>query len=286
MDITDGTTDPRIEEVSALFTALIERPSDAPTACAGWTAHELLAHLAAGAVEETALIEAHLAGATPRATRAFDERERPYRVMSDAELRDRMVELGATLTGAIDALRGRGPDEAVPFSGRSMTAADFAMHSRSECALHRWDLVGSDELSRRQLSQPQLTAHALTVLSSMSALPETPANRAAAAGADGGAALVLRSGACDDVVVRAGVGGVHVGFGGGSESGRDEGRDAGLVVELDPADRLLVLWGRRPPVLPVVDVSDATEGERRLLDALVPFELSAAGVGAVSVRTG
>ena len=38
-----------------------------------------------------------------------------------------------------------------------MTAADFAMHSRSECALHRWDLVGRDDVGWAMLGTPALT---------------------------------------------------------------------------------------------------------------------------------
>ena len=79
MTTTDIRPTTDLDEVAELFQALLDRPGDAPTACPGWTAHELLAHLAAGAQEEASLIEAHLAGEPSRPTRAFDERERPFR---------------------------------------------------------------------------------------------------------------------------------------------------------------------------------------------------------------
>ena len=89
------------------------------------------------------------------------------------------MEEGARLTNVLDALAARDAHEPVEFTGRPMTRADFAMHSRSECALHRWDLVGRDDIGWAMLSQPALTQHSLGVLSAMATLPEAPANRLA-----------------------------------------------------------------------------------------------------------
>jgi hypothetical protein len=258
MDTTTTPSPTTIDEVTALFTAVLERPSDAPTACVGWTAHELLAHLAAGAHEEAELIDTHLAGNPSRATRPLDERELPYRELPDDELRGRLVELGERLTGSIDRLRASGEDEGVAFTGRTMRAADFAMHSRSECALHRWDLVGSDEVSRELLSQPKLTAHALTVLTSMAVLPEAPANRLGAASAAPDTSVVLRS-ADDDLVVTLDADAVSLAI--------VARGPVPASVELEAADRLLLLWGRRPSVPPSVSPG-ATGAQRDLLRAL------------------
>jgi uncharacterized protein (TIGR03083 family) len=266
MTTTDIRPTTDLDEVAELFQALLDRPGDAPTACPGWTAHELLAHLAAGAQEEASLIEAHLAGEPSRPTRAFDERERPFRELADAELRERTVELGARLTVAIDHLRASEVAEAVPFSGRAMTAADFAMHSRSECALHRWDLVGSDEVSRELLGRPALTTHALGVLGSMAVLAEAPTRRATRAGAVPDTRVVLRSEERDDLVVTARDGAVQLAL---VATGDDP-----ATVLLAPADRLLALWGRRPAVPPTVSAA-ATDAERHLLGAV--FGLGAAG---------
>src|SRR4051812_42850898 len=81
---------PSFDEVGELVVTLLATPAERLTACRGWTAHELVAHLAAGANEEADLIEAHLAGAA-RATRSFDEREPAFRALPDTELRDRLV---------------------------------------------------------------------------------------------------------------------------------------------------------------------------------------------------
>ena len=50
--------DTRIDEVAEFVTTLLSTPAHRLTACRGWTAHELVAHLAAGAAEEADLIEA------------------------------------------------------------------------------------------------------------------------------------------------------------------------------------------------------------------------------------
>src|ERR1700730_18476981 len=62
------------------------------TQCAGWTVHELTAHLAAGPAEMADLIELELAGESSRPTRPFDEREAPYRALPSARVRRAFVE--------------------------------------------------------------------------------------------------------------------------------------------------------------------------------------------------
>jgi uncharacterized protein (TIGR03083 family) len=236
---TAPRTDDRIDEVGALFEVLLDRPADAPTACPGWTAHELVAHLAAGAAEESALIDAHLRGEPARTTRGFAEREAPYRALPHDELLATLVEEGARLTARITDLRAQGDDVAVTFTGRPMTADGFAMHSRSECALHRWDLVGSDVVSAELLARPELTQHAVRVLSEMTTLPEAFARRVARLAGVARAPVVLRSPRVDDVVLSVDRVDVKVGM---------EAPGPGpATVELPAADRLLLLWGRRPP---------------------------------------
>src|SRR3954452_6362421 len=123
-----------IDEVGELITTLLATPPNRLTNCRGWTAHDLVAHLAAGAAEEADLIESHLARGPERTTRSHAEREAPYRALADAELRDQLVMNGARLAGALEAL-DRDESGEVLFTGRRMSAADFAMHSRSECAI-------------------------------------------------------------------------------------------------------------------------------------------------------
>jgi len=246
--MTNTTRSDIIDEVGELFTTLLATPPTRMTNCRGWTAHELVAHLAAGAAEEIDLIETHLARGPERATRSHEEREIPYRALPDAELRDLLVANGARLTGALRDLAEHGSD-AVLFTGRSMTAADFGMHSRSECAIHRWDLVGRDDIGWKMLARPELTQHALTVLTAMSTLPEAPVNRVRAISTPprpsplGTTRLVLRSEPHDDVVITVADATVSMAL--------EPMRAIAPDIELDAAARLLLLWGRREPSAPI-----------------------------------
>ena len=145
------------------------------------------------------------------------------------------------------------------FTGRPMSAADFAMHSRSECTIHRWDLVGRDDIGWQMLGQRALTEHALTVLTSMSTLPEAPANRLRAHRGDGPTRLVLRSEPHDDVVLNLQDGALALTL--------EPMADTQPDVELDPAARLLLLWGRREPSAPIE--LHTTDGARSILLALL-----------------
>ena len=245
-----------VDEVGEFIATLLATPAHRLTACRGWTAHELVAHLTAGAAEEADLIEAHFSGET-RPTRGFEARELPYRSRPDTELRDRLVSEAARLTVALEKLSGR-DNEAVLFTGREMTADDFAMHSRSECSLHRWDLVGRDDVGWAMLSQPSLATHALGVLSSMSALPETPANRLKVRASGPEVQVIIRSAPHDDIVVST--------TGAVTTLAAQAIGDAAPDVELDPAARLLLLWGRREPSAPM-DVH-ATGPARDVLETL------------------
>jgi uncharacterized protein (TIGR03083 family) len=246
-----------IDEVGEFITTLWSTPATRLTNCRGWTAHELVAHLAAGAAEEADLIEAHLAHAPQRPTRPHDERELPYRTLADGELRERLVTNAGSLASALDQLAME-PSQ-VLFTGRAMSAADFAMHSRSECTIHRWDLVGRDDIGWQMLGQPALTKHALTVLTSMSTLPEAPANRIRGHRGEGPTRLVLRSEPHDDVVLSLQDGALALTL--------EPMADTPPDVELDPAARLLLLWGRREPSAPIE--LHATDGARSILLALL-----------------
>jgi Mycothiol maleylpyruvate isomerase N-terminal domain len=230
----------QLDHVGAFFETLLGLPSDAPTACAGWTAHELTAHIAAGAAEEADLVEAHLAGAGHGRTRDMNEREAPYRALPDHELRARLVEQGLRLTSLIERLALVSEVETVVFTGRPMNASDFGAHSKSECALHRWDLVGSDSVSMELLADPALTVHATHVLTEMPTLRESIGRRIAArAGGNASHRVVLRSLPADDVVVSSSPGGA-------TTLALEPPTDEPATLDLHAADRLLVLWGRRP----------------------------------------
>ncbi|HEY1827527.1 MAG TPA: maleylpyruvate isomerase N-terminal domain-containing protein [Acidimicrobiales bacterium] len=161
---------PASRELEAFLRALSSVGPDAPTACDGWSAHELVAHLAAGSKEMARLVDARLAlgpGADLGPTREFEEREAPFRAMTDGRLRRQFVVEGLALTRGVLRLRRLNPRATVAFTGWPMTADDLIRHGRSELILHRWDLVGSDDVSRCLLDDPALAAHAEEALARM-----------------------------------------------------------------------------------------------------------------------
>jgi hypothetical protein len=150
--------------------------------------------------------------------------------------------------------------ETVAFTGRAMTAADFAMHTRSECAVHRWDLVGRDDVGWAMPSQPELGRHAVTVLSSMNSLRESLVNRLDAS-ALSAARLVIRSAPADELIVEIRDGSLTATWAAPGTQPAD--------VECDPAQRLLLLWGRYEPSSPIR--IHATGRTRDLVDQLLHF---------------
>lgn len=241
-DVANAENVSVIEEGEAFVATLLAASPSQLTACRGWTVHEVTAHLAAGSEEIADLIEGHLAGAGPRPTRSFDEREAPYRAMDDPTLRRHFFEQVERSKQARQRL-ARDADDAVVFTGRAMTAAEFTTHSRSERAIHRWDIVGRDEIGWEMLAQPDLTLHALKILTDMTVLPETLDNRLRVAGRSGDFEVRLRSEPHDDVVVS---------LSGGSLAVRSEPPgDRRVDARLDLAARLLALWGRREPSAPI-----------------------------------
>lgn len=162
----------RTAEIEAFLGALPDVDPQAPTRCDGWTAHDLLAHVVAGGEELHRLVAARLESVAVPPTRAFAEREAPFVAMPDAELRDLLTSGGLGLLVALDELHGRDPSATVAFTGAELTAMQLMAHVRSELAIHRWDLVGEDDIGRRLLAQPDLLAHGRWVLDQMPSLAE------------------------------------------------------------------------------------------------------------------
>ncbi|MHB8191592.1 MAG: maleylpyruvate isomerase N-terminal domain-containing protein, partial [Ferrimicrobium sp.] len=138
-------------------------PPDALTGCAGWTAHEAVAHLVAAGVEVALNLEAH-GGAVPcplpgtsRSARLPTGRW----AMGDADLRAVLPRSIERVAVGLDTVLGANPDAVVPWTGRQMVVATFVTHLRSELAIHRFDLVGDDETGTKLLGQPELTDHAV-----------------------------------------------------------------------------------------------------------------------------
>ena len=79
-------------ESAALMDTLEDVRPDSSTACSAWSAHDIVAHLAAGAMEHADLIEHRLSGHPERATRGFEERELPFRALDHDTLMVRLVD--------------------------------------------------------------------------------------------------------------------------------------------------------------------------------------------------
>jgi hypothetical protein len=232
----------------AFISSLSQLEASAPTWCSGWGAHELAAHVTAAAAERADLIEEYLAGKSTRPTRPWEVREPPFRGMPDAVLRKQLAYQAIRFESTVAALQ---EDDIVTYTGWRMTAQRLRMHSHSEAVLHRWDLVGDDELSVRLLSNTAMVTHALAAFGALPALAE------ARRWHDGhviSRPLTLRSGHGPNVVVTPGKG------------LSTTSSDAGVVVELAPYEVPLVLWGRCPSRLrdPAAGAETLDEVLRRL----------------------
>lgn len=219
-----------VAEASAFFAAVDTCPPGSTTSCHGWTAHEIVAHLTAAALEVSLTLEAHNEGRPVPATRGFEEREAPYRAMEDGRLRRELPRCLDRVGKALDAVLIAQPDAVVPWTGRQMVVRTFIPHVRSELTLHRWDLVGDDDTGTVLLAQEALTDHAVVVL---------------------GRALVARGAQSVDHELRITIGAENTdnvvaiidSDGARLERASTNGEPA---VDADPAARLLLLWGRRP----------------------------------------
>jgi uncharacterized protein (TIGR03083 family) len=217
----------RDEAMREFISSLSQLSATAPTWCPGWSAHDLTAHVTAAAEERAALIDDHLAGKPTRPTRSWEVREPPFRAMPDAVLRERLVEHAIRFESSVAAL---GERDTVGYTGWAMTAERLRMHSRSEAVLHRWDLVGDDDIGIRLLSDPAMVTHALAVFDAVPALQESQRwQRSNVLPRP----VILRSGRAE-VVVTPGEGLSATGSG------------HGVLIDLRPHELPLVLWGRCP----------------------------------------
>jgi len=227
-------TTTRSQEAEAFLDALQESDPKAVSACAGWTTHEVTAHLAGGAVEVTRHLRPYLQGDPVPSTQSFEVREAPFRAMDDAALRRRLEVEEEQMCSVIGQVLAKEPEAVIPWTGRQMGVAKFVPHMRSEFAIHRWDFAGDGEIGPRLLAQPELTEHAVGVLGRLLLLRGSQHDP----GTGHDFAVRLRADGAQDVrvVVAAGQASLEL-----TESDGDED-----YAELDAAARILVLWGRRP----------------------------------------
>jgi hypothetical protein len=243
---TSGESEIEDDAMRGFMAAVAEGEATRPTWCAGWSAHEVVAHVTAAAEERANLIDDHLAGLPSRSTRSWDVREPPFRALPDAVLRERLVVEAARFERVVSAMDDQ---DAIEYTGWFMTADRLRTHSRSEASLHRWDLVGDDELSSTLLSDPALTRHALAVFAGMPALLEA---RRWIDAPFSPRPMGLRSPSEPDVLITPGEGLSLV-----------RSSDADEVIEMVPSERLLVLWGRCPAQL------RHPEGNAEIIDDLL-----------------
>ncbi|HTT86151.1 MAG TPA: maleylpyruvate isomerase N-terminal domain-containing protein, partial [Acidimicrobiales bacterium] len=218
-----------------------------------WTVRDVVAHTAGNAEELARILRAHLEGGPVPATRTFADREAPFRRLSDGRLLDALEDEVSELTAVVGEAAEADAEEFVSWTGRKMKVAWFAEHMREELILHRWDIVGDDEVSTRLLSQPWVTEHAVVAVGPpllRRGLSRLPAGRRFTAR--------LRCEDRDDVVVTAGEDSAVI------ELAPPEGP---AVLETDPAARVLLLWGRQPadPARIYSAAGTAALGEARLL---------------------
>lgn len=224
----------RSREAQAFLTSAVQARPDAVSACAGWTTHDILAHIAGGAAEVRRHLEPYLHGDPVPPTRSFDEREAPLRALDHDTLLDRLTTEDQALRTVLGDVLEREPDAVIAWTGRPITVATFLPHVRNEYALHRWDIVGDDDTSLELLVDPDLIEHSVGVLGQALLAaghahdphPETDFH--------------VRLRATNQRDLRVSVENSQT-----SLSWADDDHDE-PSVDLDAAARLLFIWGRRP----------------------------------------
>lgn len=221
-------------EAEAFLAAVQRTPADAVTMAAGWTSHDVLTHAIAGGAELARLIGAHLSGEPVPPTQSLEQREPAFRALNYEQLTELLADGG--LKHSLDEMANRNPGAAFDFTGWTMTAANLATHVRSELALHRWDLVGDDELGTELLGQPELTAHAVRSLNNFDVIAERLTERTRRSRITNLHAR-LRAEGQPDVMLTVEDGDTRLAM--------TEHTD-GPAITSSGAGRLLMLWGRRP----------------------------------------
>jgi uncharacterized protein (TIGR03083 family) len=221
-------------EVEAFLDTLQGVPPHALTACQGWTAHEIVAHLVAGAELLTEQARAYLEGRPAPQVDDWATHELPYQALDDHVLRRRLEAGERQMTELLDHLAAPDPAAVIPGLGWGMPLRELVTHMRQEFAIHRWDLVGDDDEGAEILARPELLSHSVRMLRE----PLLAAGLTRDDGASHDFAVRLRCAEQPDLVIE-----VHDGQG---RLELTEPDDSPAVVETDPAARLLLLWGRRP----------------------------------------
>ena len=151
-------------ELTALLTSLDDLGPAALSSCPGWNAHHLAAHIAGNYEEVRNHVEAFDAGQPLARTRPWEEREDPFRRLGYAALLPRIESEAIRASAITDLVLEQRPNAELIWTNRKVAVAGFPTHMRSEGALHRWDLVGDDDVSHALLGQQDLLAHAVNFI--------------------------------------------------------------------------------------------------------------------------
>lgn len=223
----------RLEEADAFTAVAHEMPVDALAMAQGWTAHDLLIHVVVGGAEMARLVLCQLNGDPVPTTISTDEREPESRALPYEQLAELLG--GTTLIDAAADMPRADADATLPFTGWEMTANELRTRVRGELALHRWDMVGTDDVSVSLLGQPELTAHAIKSLTNFDVIGERLAERTRRSDMN-----PLDARLCVDCQPDVRI------FEGSSQRVELIKANDEQVIVTTAADRLLMLWGRRP----------------------------------------
>ena len=226
--------DARSREATAFLDTMDSTPPTQISACAGWTAHEIAAHVTGIAVEVCRHLEPYLHGDPVPETRSFEEREAPLQALAHADLLVRLDAEETRMRRLVADVVARDADAVIPWTGRHMAVAKFVPHLRNEHALHRWDVVGDDEISRQLLGNDDLVDHSVGELGQIL----LAAGRKHDPDPDTDFRVRLRSANSRDLVVLVERGTATLAW------ADDDTDDA--AVEIEPAARHVFIWGRRP----------------------------------------
>jgi hypothetical protein len=226
----------RSREADAFLATMHAAAPDAVSACAGWTTHEIAAHVTGIAVEVARHLEPFLQGQPVPRTRRFEEREAPLRALGHADLLERLDSEETRMRRLVAEVLDREPDAAIPWTGRHMAVAKFIPHLRNEHALHRWDVAGEDAIGRQLLGTEDLVDHSVRELGHILLVagrrhdpdPETDLR------------VRLRSDGQRDLQVIVAAGVASLAWCNAHANADDSS------VDINSAARHLFIWGRRP----------------------------------------
>ncbi len=224
----------RSVEAEAFLATIGATAPEAVSACEGWTTHEIAAHVAGIAVEVARHLEPYLRGEPVPKTRSFEEREASLQALGHAELLRRLDSEETQMRRLVAEVLNGEPDAVIPWTGRHMAVAKFIPHLRNEYALHRWDVVGEDDMSLKLLGNDDLVDHSVSELGQILLV----AGRKHDPDPDADFRVSLRSDGHRDLQV--------VVEGGTATLAWADGAADEPSVDIDPVARHVFIWGRRP----------------------------------------